>query len=938
MGEIGLDKQLAGFTRRTVLACASIGAIAGSAIAAYGPDFIRTTESTTAGQLPPINTFAEPIISGTVLIDVAIENDVVVPVNTSTMANGVITQTIVNVAMQTNGCLLRIDLSQPAQTINPERIILEVTDLGHNEAGDTIERTRIITGRRLLFGPFPPNLAGPPIEPNRLLLILSDPLFRQDDRWQSRIQRIILQPGWMGAAAAAEIPGSVVRRADNRSYPPFPVQVATQPFQRIAPGQELVFEVTGLNDFGRDGRMFACAQAWLNGSGNNGSTITSSQMVASQASPSATSPSNLPVPVYQLRLNGDEIPEGPREVQYRLFPFIGPAWDSQIQGQPFPALSAPRGLPACNDKSSSWQPVFGLVAQSGIGLAGNDFSGLAFSIEAAKAAGRSYRSIGAMADALKQFNSTMVPVMLADGPAMRAFPHNDIAGGVAVLCPVPSSFLGSNFGAYAISTPMASQTAYPPGATCFEISSETGLPDPTIRLRGVSPNGVPLASSVKTVPSRLMLRGIWLDGIGLSGSAHAIIDGSAAGAPAIAPNTLQHVCLLTTDCRLQENPNAGSAAPARARAGFVYDVRLRHEGVTGSAAIGIVASHAGIALAIGGNYSRPVAGMRMPLTAVLGCKFTNIGVGDQLATAPLAAVGRLLLNCRFDYSVAFSSSIITLAFARPSVGGLGIANVFVRGTLYSGVPAIQISSDGSLHSVDNLIMRHVGHDLINQNRITDGRANILYQDQGAVRIDKYCSISFCAFKCYSVKGDDFPATRLAGSISTSWSSVVTYGQGALVHDSFGTATASSNFYQALRMISPTIQSYASLGDSTAWKSLGKIARSSFGVQAERQGNSILRYHVGCRGNVTASTGNGNRPPGRFSWLGFAWGPDESFNLTNEIAFFETFYISRAGNDYRPNPAGPLANRVQAGMGCLPFDLAGVTRRNFGGGAAGAYEG
>ena len=163
----------------------------------------------------------------------------------------------------------------------------------------------------------------------------------------------------------------------------------------------------------------------------------------------------------------------------------------------------------------------------------------------------------------------------------------------------------------------------------------------------------------------------------------------------------------------------------------------------------------------------------MPLTAVLGCKFTNIGIGDQLATAPLPAAGRLLLNCRIDYLVAFPSTIISLAGTSPSTGGLGIANVFVRGTLYSGGPAIQISADGSLHAVDNLIMRYVGHDLINHNRISDGRANILYQDQGAVRINKYASINYCAFKTYSVKGDDFPATATAGSISKPWSSVAT---------------------------------------------------------------------------------------------------------------------------------------------------------------------
>ncbi|WP_310496828.1 hypothetical protein [Sandarakinorhabdus sp.] len=873
------------------------------------------------GILEPVDT-AKPLLNGSdIITEIAVENDIVVPLNNPTL---------INVPMQTNGNVLRIDLNQAKSTLNLSKIIVEVADNGHTSEGGVTEVTRRIVVTRELVGPLGIDLTNV-YGGQRLLLVLSDSIFYQDSQWQSRVVQVSFLEGWMAGALPTTISGGRLIRNDSLRYPPFPVKPVTAPFRRSTPITGMRFEVTGANEFGRERKMFARVEAWAHVAGVDGPASIATVMEPSFSSPADNSPSRLTVPIYGVTVHTDSLPEGVGEIRYRAFPFIGPPWQSMTHGEPFPTLSAPRGLPFCNDKSESWAPIFGVVSQSGSGLAGTDTSGLAPTLAAAVASGVTYRDCAALASAVRLFNRAALPVNTLVGPLRRIMPHDDIASGVAVLRPVAGSVPGSNFGCYTLRSAMSNQANFPPGATCFEIRGEMGTADPAVRLRGVDSTGVAVSSGAKGLPSRVILRGMWLDGGGLSGTAHIIADGTAAAGATttnLHPNNFAY--MVTEDCAITENPAAGTAAPARWRCGFVWDYRLRHEGITGQAAMGTVTTFGGIVCSVGSSYSRPTMLNGMPLTTLLAAKMRNVGVRDQERTAPQLASGRILMNVRFDYDVPFTSPMISLAMQRQSVGGLAVVNVFCRGTVTSGGPAVQISADGSFQAVDNLIMRYFSHDLSSANP-SDGRCNILYQDQGYVRVEKIGTMAFCAFRSYNIKGDNFMAQQRPGSASQTYVATNSYGQGALVHDSAGAATSTSSFFQAIRQVNANASDWAPLRDASAWLSIGQVFGQAYGQQPRRQGNARFRYHIGSKGNVAATTYNG-AVPGVNSGYGFAWSADGTVQTS-----FDAFFSNRAGDNYRPSGNSPLLNRVQAGQACMPFDLSGNARLDNGSGAAGAYE-
>lgn len=832
------------------------------------------------------------------------------------------------VSMQTNGVLLRLDLVDAVSSFDPSRIAIKVADRGHDSDGNIIDRFRTITVRCSLVGPIGLQQLTAAVTP-RLLLVLAEPIFNQSAEWQTRILSLDLAAGWCPGGAAFSLPGSCIERLDTLPYPPFPVKPLTPPFQRIAPGEPLAFEVSGMNEFGQNGGMFARVEAWLHVAGQNGPLVATDTMVVSNLT-GGGAPSGLPAPAYVLPIAAcPDLAEGVGEIRYRVLPFIGPPWSSEANGVPFPTLSAPVGVPVCHDLSDSWRPLYGIVAQDGVGLAGTDTRGLGLGIEAAWQTGLRYRDCAAVAAAVRLVNKSPVPMAIAGGGYRRMRPHDDNAGGVAVLPPVAGSTSGSPFGAYLLRTTTTTAAASPSGATPFEIRSLSGLPDPSVRLRGANPDGSNHVA--KALPFRTVLRGLWIDGIGAAGSAHTVFDGGSAGAPTTRAAAAQGRCLISIDTVFAENPDSSAAAPIRTRCGYFWDIRVRQEGASNVASLGVSSAYAGLVASVGSSYQARTA-TRMSLTTMAGCRVTNIAVRDADATILENPTGRLALNLRIDFTNGMSSPALMLAGALPSVGGAGLGNVFIRVRGSASGPAIQLGADSALFTIDNIIVRHFGSDVPTSSKLTDGRANLIYQAQGYVRIDKVATVSFSAFHCFTTKGDTFPAPETPNKASVSWQDNRSYPQGQIVHNTIGAATADSVFYQALRPVPAGISRY----DVRYWLRAGTQFNVAYGARPDRQGSARFRYQVGCRGNVAASSYNSTTAnpalPGVTSGYGYAWAPDSSCG-----ASYGSFYIDRLNNDYRPNPLGPLMNRVPAGLACLPFDLAGVPRRTDGRGAAGAYE-
>lgn len=839
-----------------------------------------------------------------------------------------------NARLQTNGVVLCIDLAVARDIPDLTRVKLTVRDLGHGASGAEVDHVRLIEVRDELRGPVG-TADYVDAGPSRILLVLGDPLYNQDGHWRTTIDSVEFLDGWLPGRNAEAMAGEQVERLDTLAYPPFPVRPISYPFRRVAIGELYAFEVSGMSEWGRDNGMFARVEAWAVVGGASGPVAESTAMTASIETPPEGTPSRLQAPVYTISVSTAGLNEGVGEIRYKVFPFVGPPWSSADSGEDFPSINPVKGVPFCNDLSDSWAPVHGIVSQAGVGLAGGDVTGLALSIEAAVASGLLYKDCAALAAAVRTLNASPVDVMTASGPLRRLTPHNDIAAGVAVLRSVPGSVAGINFGAYVVGTSFSSQTAYPPGATCFEIRSETGLPDAAIRLRGVNSAGVAMASGTKHVPSRLLLRGVWLDGTGTTSSQNVVIDGSAAGASTKKPTANGCAYLVTVDSVITENPGAGSAAPSRFRAGYVWDVRLRTEGNTGAMSSGTVSAFAGIVSSLGCSYAATQPLRRFPLTGMFGTRLRNLGIGDREVASYPVPTSRLALNVRIDFDRAFTTQAIKLGSSHGSIGGLGLGNVFCRALVDSSGPLISIGADGTLFPLDNVIMRYLGSDLLGTARANNGRANLLYQDAGAVRIDKIGTTSFSAFRSYNCKGDTFMSEDKVSTLSRTFVPGQSYRQGAIVHDTLGAASYASRFYQAITA-SPALAGLqpAALSDASIWFDLGYLFGKTFGQQPMRQGNLRFRYHVGSHGNVACSTYNGAVFPGTASGYGIRWGRDESVP-----ADYSRFYLAPFSDDYRPQAGSdaPLVNRVPQGAACLPFDLANAPRLNDGSGAAGAYE-
>lgn len=911
-----------GLSRRFVLlggVAAGISGVASyRALTATSP--ARTLEDTPEG-LPLSDELAALVSSATVLNDIAIQIDQpsrqIVP-------------------MQTNGTVLRVVTGYQTVIIDVTKIRLTVRDRGHDPSGAQTFYQRVIEGRDQLAGPYNETLYFMPV-PGTYHIVLADRVFRQTSTWQSEIVSLDFAEGWIAGRGAESFAGAAVSREDTLAYLMFPVRTPTLPFQRVEPSRPINFELTGLNDWARNSQMFARAEAWIQQGDRRGRIAATSLMECSAETSGRPAPSGLQAQVYRMQVSGFGMVGGIGEIQYRVYPWIGPPWASTELGDATPTLNAPSGLPVHVDNDGSHAPLYGVVSQDGIGVDGSDVSGLSSRIQGAVMSNVRYRDCAAVATACRRVNSSASLMTIADGAYRRATPHDDIAGGVAVLREIAGSMAGTDTHSYAIRSGFSSLTSFPPGSTPFEIRSESGLPSVGARLRGRLPDGGSLTAASKRTPSRLLLRGLYFDGVGTSSTQNTIIDGDAAGASSFARTAMASVYTMLVDCSIRENSSAGSANTALYRRGHRWDVRVDHDGAPGPSAFASNSTlFAGIAASIGSRYSKSAASsIALVPSCTLAVRTVNVPMHGQGSGAQPIITGQIIMDARLDYTTAFSNPLIRLVGSRPVVKGLGLCNVFVRSSADGGGPLIQIGADGSMRQADNIIVRHVGHDVVNPASQGNGRANLFYQDQGFMRIDKVGSVAYCAFRSYNCKGDTFVAPEIVGGVI--WSASASYYVGQIVWDGPVSPNINSSYFNAVRDV--PADSTVSLTDTMYWMPLGKVYRRTYGAQPKRQGNAAMRYHVGCRGNVACLTYNSTTFPGPLSGFGHRWGQDEMAG-----AIYESYYVDRASNDYRPKALergdsidSPLLSRVEPGRACVPRDLAGLPRRNDGSGAAGAYE-
>ena len=525
-------------------------------------------------------------------------------------------------------------------------VTLTVTDLGHDQSGNQVTRTRTVLLREFLRGPWNENGYYQPTA-GQFYVRLDQSLFNQDATWKSTVTQVAFAAGWLPSATSEFIGGlssECCTRNDSLAYFVFPIKVPTVYFQRVgAPGTTptegyagtFLLEVGGTHNFPLNAQPWACVEAWtLDSASTVGTTGRQGTMAVSPNTP-GTQP-GLPVPTYAVTVPVDSsLLDGRCEARFRVKPWIGPPVESATYGDAVPTLNCPIGVPFCKDfgdstaysgnhaflhgmlffdpaNSTALTAAGKTVITSSTNVATVDVSGLSLTAAGAAASNKVYPDLPTLETAVRRVNNTSSNLTIADpvtGAASYSYkrPTNhvtlygtngSIAGGIALLAPVTGSVVGSDVGCYSGRGSVLSQTNYPPGYVGFVIRSVSGSKSGDVRWRGrlaagTSTGGTSVSSTNKQISSRTLWRGITFDstGAGVTAAAdNAVIDGgSANGTPTTSRTESAAVFVFRIDCDVLEKPFAELSVSTNCsllNGGWHGDIRVNQTAAQTSTSIG----------------------------------------------------------------------------------------------------------------------------------------------------------------------------------------------------------------------------------------------------------------------------------------------------------------------------------------------------------------
>lgn len=836
----------------------------------------------------------------------------------------------ISVPMPTNGIVARITTSGTASHtgLDTSKISLSCRTRGHHPTTGAQQWVSHTVGvHAKLYGPYNEKSFYQPVL-GEFYVVLSEELFKQDATWLTEVLSVDFAAGWLTAEPAGAFTGASVTRSDSLAFQPFAMRDLTFAFDdAVQAGGTVRFRCGAVNAHAQSFSQVACVEAWVvDGSGNLGPEVRISDMTLSDLTP-GTEP-GLPVPLYEANLPITGLVSGLARTRFRVKPWRGPPVESATYGTAIGEACSPvQGIPFHLDLNGSHVRLYGILSYdpalatiaSNLNVATVDVSGLSTTIAGALASTKTYADVGTIFTAVRRVNNSGSALTIADPVTggsfsyQRTTTHNDCSGASAVCPPVAGSTPGTNTGVYTL---RQSLDALPPGNVAPEIRSQSGGFSDDVRWRGVTTAGTEaLAWNVRNPTTRLKLRGLYLDAVGLSVDSNVPVFTNWASSDATVYTEATIRTCLMVDCKERGSltnsqpetfvPNMFHAWTSRVR----NDVDYRQ---AAPLALGVNHYSHGPYAWIGSKVVQ-AATTTLQIPGVYGCRLTNIGLGAQTSVANFGTGNRLptrgALYINVDQEITTLASVTRLntpASGGPIRGGEGWLNVLCRSTLSGAVNFTSwlISADNVTMAIEGLVMHQCGSNFPNQAE-GSGRINDTYNDVGYISAAKRTVMKGVYAPGYNIKGDNFnTASTLNGLTNFTHTTAISYFAGSLVKD------ATPVGFQAIRDVPASI----ALTDTSYWFASGVAPTVSFLEQPRRQGNMATRYKVGWSGVVFSSSQDSSTVPSATSWYGYA------FPANGQVQSARATWFSSGST---VSISGPLWRRMKNGLQPAPFDLYGT---------------
>lgn len=807
-----------------------------------------------------------------------------------------------------NGAGLQIK-SAVAGTPDATKVSVTVQRNGFDTSKGAVTYSETLVGLGVLRNPYPAQGSAVQLESNQYIIVLSDQICATD-----AITNVTLAAGYLPGSSAVSFSG--VNRYDSATYPNPISGILNPPYERIG-NAGLRVELAVAHRHARAGQQVAAVEVWVEDSGGNAGPVTTiNAMTVSQYTPSTgyVTPRYTPAPVFAGTVSVTGLTNGAGRLHYKVYPFSGPVYSSKtgLQTATWPNLNQPTdGWPVCIDKAGSHAEIYAWVNQDG--TAGGSAAVQTGASDPGSAA--SYATVAAAASAIKAYNN-----------ANRG--HNDLSGGVIMLRDVTGSAAGANAGSYSTrGIPFSATSTYTPGLTPLKIRAASGVASQLCRWRGIQPDGTVISLANKAVATRVRWEYIYFDSVGLTGTDHIAVDGTAAGLPTTQPTETAHVSQIFVGCI--ERGSSAQTNPTRYRCGLTFEYgmdSLDPVATGGSGAYNYVSGWAGVVAAIGCKYARSAwSTLAINPRIWLGGYIKNMTLQTMtFANANTPLIRGQMWGAFEAHGAQITANIINIGGAGYwPVQDLWLGQFLARATVPTGTkpPLVRIGADGARVKIDNVLVQYA---------TTAGeRVNMCYNDQGYWPVRKSGAVKFSSIYDINNKRDTFPATETpATSNDGTWSASRAYYQGQVLYD--GTST----YYQAVQDASA-----GTALTNTAYWFVCPSGATAWGAQPRRLGAMRYACGVGNRGNAFHQSNNLDASPGPTSWYGeFAW-QDTGYNVTLSYTRDTSSTGSPSDSDdgdYTPTGTAQL-NKVPSGLAVLPFDLRGTARRNDGTGACGCIE-
>jgi len=899
-------------------------------------------------------------------------------------AIGISSPSVLSVLVPTNGWVIRVTTDSTDTSPDPSKLRLSVRSNGHDTNGTPTDVYRNLTGVAHLRRPYNEASSFSPGTTGIYDVVISDEIFAPDDSID-----IQFDAGFTSGSTSQSWTGTV-GRLDSSPYPIPIVRHGNAPYNRVSSANDYVGRYSVISRFARNNTQVARVESYFKQGATSGPTSGIGTMSRSIWTPVGdTHPGSIPAQEYAVPMSAAGLADGSMDEYFIVYPWIGNVYRSDTEASCFawPTLKTCQAFPQIRDYADKHTSIYAFVNSDG--SAGGS-AAIQTSLTDPGAAA-SYADPNAAAIAIEAWNANT-----ANRGA--GFTHNDMSGGVIVFREISGSTRGTNADTYAIRNSMSGRTM---GLLPIEFRSLSGVASDQVRLRGLKPDGSATSSKIIPLRTRwrgLTFDGTGTSGAAntiLDGSGSSIPNTPFTSANVA---TIEQInCKAFSNSSAGTSNTIIFRAGIRFLFNFFHDTPTGAGDVGNNPAayIGIYScvgseftrtTQLAAAACIGLANGVRLTNVRLSTTDNGGVLANN---WDQ----------NIWYNVRSDH-LNPTANQVSIGMSRPIYWGVGVCNLLIRKCGSNSSPLMSIGADGALYEYKNIVLQHIGGfgQRINVNYNDQGWLALVKRltmfgcsfhnyntkrdtfPAGETPVDtnhgvvNTTVIWYKGAIVYDAANPTISSITLSGSTATVTTSaahglttgdiVRLLGQTSTAFEGTYSITVTSattftytrastptgaasvvgtywsklnTFYQAIQ----DVPAGTAVSNAAYWESQGTNKfNTSFGAQSRRVGNWFSTYGVGSFGNFASVTANGDTVSSPTSWFGERFpgvinSPYSTWVVNDSSALGTNLWADQG--DFKPKVGSPMQNQVAAGFACTLFDLAGITRRNGGNGAAGPYE-